>query len=202
MKNYKKLPSRSTLQSICKAISVLDAILCAEWEYRFYSYNSAWGPDEEFCEMQDMEGQRFQILFKEEGCVINGVHSDYENADKSALTEGLPEVYHEFMFGEPVASYGTNFCLWTDESGEWQYNETGKADGKEELLSIFNGNPATYKQWAEEYFEVEEISLDVIDQIYRGEILTKNMVMAVNPEIEDWEQLISDLEEANYTFDF
>lgn len=198
----KKLPSKEILQKTCKAISVLDAILCSEWEYRYYSYNSQWSESEEFCEMQDMEGQRFQILFKEKGCVINGVHNDYKDADKNILTEGLPGMYQEFIFGEPVASYGTNFCIWTDEKGKWQYNETGKADGKEELLHILDGNPITYKQWAEEYFEVEEIPLDIIEQIYRGEILTESMVLVVNPEMEDWEQLISDLEEINYTFDF
>lgn len=190
------------MQKTCKAISVLDAILCPEWEYRFYSYNSQWSENEEFCEMQDMGGERFQILFREEGCVINGAHADYEDTDKSLLTEGLPEVYNEFLFGQPVASYGTNFCIWTDEKGEWQYNETGKADGKDELLYILDGNPATYKQWAEEYFEVDEIPLNVIEQIYRGETLTEDMVMAVNPEMEDWEQLISDLEEINYAFKF
>lgn len=202
MEITEKLPSKEILQKTCKAISVLDAILCSEWEYRFYSYNSRWSEDEEFCEMQDMEGERFQILFKEEGCVINGVHNGYKDADKSILTEGLPEVYQEFLFGEPVAFYGTNFCIWTDGRGKWQYNETGEADGKEELLYILDGNPITYKQWAEEYFEVEGIPLDIIEQIYRGETLTESMVMAVNPEMENWEQLISDLEEINYTFDF
>lgn len=201
MEITKDLPSKEVLQRICKAISVLDAILCSEWEYRYYSYNSQWSEGEEFCEMQDMEGKRFQILFKEKGCIINGVHSDYEEANKSILTNGLPEIFQEFIFGEPVASYGTNFCIWTDEKDNWQYTETGKADGKEELLRILDGNPITYKQWAEEYFEVEEIPLDIIKQIYRGETLTKSMVLAVNPEMENWEQLISDLEEINYTFD-
>lgn len=202
MEITKELPSRESLQMVCKAISVLDAILCSEWEYRYYSYNSQWGEGEEFCEMQDMEGERFQILFKEKDCIINGVHNDYEAADKSILTKGLPETYQEFLFGEPVASYGTNFCIWTDETGNWQCNETGKADGKEELLHILDGNPITYKQWAEEYFEVEEIPLDVIEQVYRGETLTESMVLAVNPEMEDWEQLMSDLEDINYTFQF
>ena len=202
MENYKKLPSKDTLKNICKAISVLDAILCAEWEYRYYSYNSKWGEDEELCEMQNMEDQRLLILFKKKGCIINGIHNGYEDANKNLLTKGLPEIYREFIFDEPIVSYGTSFCIWTNESGKWQYNETDKADGKEELLHIFDGNPATYKQWAEEYFEVEDIPLSIIEQIYRGETLTKNMVLVVNPKIEDWEQLISDLKEANYAFNF
>ena len=60
----------------------------------------------------------------------------------------------------------------------------------------------SYTQWAEEYFEVEELPLDIIEQVYRGETLTESMVLAINPEMEDWEQLISDLKEIDYMFDF
>jgi hypothetical protein len=65
-KNYRLLPDRKTLQSICKAISVLDAILSQEWEYRYYSYNKRWTEDEEFCEMQDGSGDQMLILFRQD----------------------------------------------------------------------------------------------------------------------------------------
>jgi hypothetical protein len=29
-----------------KALAMLDAILSPEWEYRYYSFNSKWGPGE------------------------------------------------------------------------------------------------------------------------------------------------------------
>lgn len=47
------LPDRQKLQTICKVISVLDAILSQEWEYRYYSYNNKWSENEEFFEIRD-----------------------------------------------------------------------------------------------------------------------------------------------------
>ena len=53
------LPERQKLQTICKAISVLDATLSQEWEYRYYSYNNEWADKEEFCEMRSGSGDQF-----------------------------------------------------------------------------------------------------------------------------------------------
>jgi PHD/YefM family antitoxin component YafN of YafNO toxin-antitoxin module len=206
MDNYKNLPTKETLQKICKAVSVLDAIICQDWQYRYYSYNSQWGDGEEFFEMRNGEGEHVLILFRKEGCVINGVHSEYKPDDKSLLTNGLPDIFHEFIFGEPVASRGTNFCIWTDISGNWQFNDTKTENGTEELLAIFDNNPETYVTWAEEYFEdsckEDGISLENVRKLYNGEPLTKDIILSVVDNLEDWEQLKEDLEEIAYPFDF
>lgn len=36
------LPDIANLIRISKAIAMLDAILCEEWEMRYYSFNSNW----------------------------------------------------------------------------------------------------------------------------------------------------------------
>jgi hypothetical protein len=41
------LPQIETLRRLTKSIAMLDAIICPEWEYRYYSYNSQWGDGEE-----------------------------------------------------------------------------------------------------------------------------------------------------------
>lgn len=206
-KNFKLLPSKNSLQNICKAISVLDAIICQEWEYRYYSYNSKWGEGEEFFEMRDGSGDLMNILFLEKNCVINGFAHEFQKNQKSDLTTNLPEMYNDFIFGEPVASLGTTFCLWTNETENWEvglikdYN-----DNSEELLAIFDGNPQTYIDWASDYFEDSYketgIPLNTVTEIYQGKILTKEMVLSLVEEIEDWELLEEDLKEINYPFDF
>lgn len=206
-KDFKLLPSKNSLQNICKAISVLDAIICQEWEYRYYSYNSKWGEGEEFFEMRDGSGDLMNILFLEKNCVINGFAHEFQKNQKSDLTTNLPEMYNDFIFGEPVASLGTTFCLWTNETGNWEvglikdYN-----DNSEELLAIFDGNPQTYIDWASDYFEDSYketgIPLNTVTEIYQGKILTKEMVLSLVEEIEDWKLLEEDLKEINYPFDF
>ncbi len=74
------------------------------------------------------------------------------------------------------------------------------------MLAIFDGNPQTYIDWATEYFEDSYketgIPLKTVTEIYQGTILTREMVLSIVDEIEDWKLLEEDLKEINYPFDF
>jgi hypothetical protein len=206
-KNLNLLPDRKKLQTICKAIAVLDAILSPEWEYRYYSYNNQWSDEEEFCEMRDGSGDHMLILFRQDGCVINGFAHEFEQPDKEQVTFGLPPIFNEFIFGEPVNTIGTTFCVWTTAANNWQVGQLQHdEDNSEEMLNIFDGNPQTYVDWATDYFEecyVESgIPLETVEKIYSGETLTKNLVLTIVEEPEDWEQLENDLNEIGYPYDF
>lgn len=205
-KNYDLLKDRKSVQSFCKAASVLDAILCQQWEYRYYSYNANWGEGEEFCEMRNGEGDQVLLLFTEEGCVINGFAHEVEQQDKVKLVKGLPVVFNEFVYGEPIASIGTTFCLWSIADAGWQIGEIdGTEDNSEELLRLFDGNPQSYVDWATGYFDSFKesgIPLETVAAIYSGEMLTKEMVLSLVNELEDWDLLVADLEEINYPFEF
>jgi hypothetical protein len=206
-KNFSLLPDRKSLQRICKAISVLDAIISQEWEYRYYSYNSKWDKNEECLQMRDGSGDEMHILFREDGCVINGFAHEYDQPDKKKLTKNLPEIFNEFIFGEPVKTIGTTFCLWTTELKNWQVGQLENyKDNSKELLSIFDGKPKSYIDWATDYFEESYkesgIPLDAVTKIYNGEPLTKKMVLSIVDELEDWKQLKADLKEINYPCDF
>lgn len=206
-KDYTFLPDAQKLKSICKAISVLDAILSQEWEYRYYSYNNNWSDHEEFFEMRDGSGDQMLVLFTQNDCVINGFAHEYKQQDKQKLTENLPPIFNEFIFGEPVNSIGTTFCLWSIEQKNWQ---TGKLenvdDNSEEMLNIFDGNPQTYINWATEYFEESYkesgIPLETVEKIYTCQTLTKEMVLSIVEELEDWEQLEADLKEIGHPCNF
>ncbi|MFZ4927997.1 hypothetical protein [Chryseobacterium sp. Mn2064] len=206
-KDFSKLPDRKRLQTICKSVSVLDAILSQEWEYRYYSYDRKWADHEEVFEMRNGSGDQMLILFRDEGCAINGFAREYKQQDKQKLTRDLPPIFHEFMFGEPVQSIGTTFCLWSTEAGNWKVGEIGSFDDNSgEMLNIFDGNPQTYVNWATEYFEESYkesgIPLKTVTEIYNGQILTKQMVLSMVEDIEDWKKLEADLDEIGYPYHF
>ena len=218
-KNLKLLPNQPALQQLCKAISVCDAIISPEWEYRYYSYQEKWAKDEEFFEMRDGQGDQMLILFRPDGCVINGfAHElyDYEAElpAKSKLTHGLPDIYKEFIFGEPVKTIGTTFCIWTNDLStnsqqNWQIGDCEHhEDGSKEMLYLFDGKPQTYVAWACEYFEAGHdykqsgIPLKTVADIYAGKTLTKAMVLSIVDDVEDWAQLEADLQEINYPYQF
>lgn len=204
-KNLQGLPDRKKLQDSCKAMSVLDAMLSQDWTYRYSSYNSEWSDDEEFYEMRNGEGDQVLILFRTEGVVINGYMSEAEPGDKLKLTTGLPQVYHEFIFGEPVSSAGTTFCIWTNADGKWTTGIHGEEDDRsEELLSLLDGNPETYTSWATAYFQgsyrESGIPLDTVSRIFDQEPLSDTLILSVIDELEDKEQLIEDLIEISYPY--
>ena len=211
-KKLQNLPNKEKLQKICKSRSVLDAIISQDWEYRYYSYNQKWRKDEELFEMRDGCGDQMLILFTKNGCVINGfAHElyDFEESlpSESELIKGIPDVFNDFILGEPVATIGTTFCIWTNENNQWQLgNIKHFKDGSDEMLSIFDGNPQTYIDFAIDYFEEDYLSTEnaknTVIKIYNHETLTREMVLSIVDELEDWAQLESDLKEIGYPYHF
>lgn len=207
-KDFSLLPKKQKFQNLCKSISVLDAIICPEWAFRFYSYNSKWSEGEEFFEMRNEDdGDLMNVLFLKDKCVISGFSYHYQNNKKSEVTKNLPQIYKEFVFGEPVTSNGTSFCLWTNENGDWEVGDIKSYnDNSYKMLAIFDGNPQTYVDWATEYFEgyckETGISLETVTQIYEGKTLTKEMVLSVAEEVRNWKLLEEDLKEINYPYNF
>lgn len=208
--NPANLPDAATLQPICKGMAVLDAINSPDWEYRYHSYDPAWGEQEAVFQLNTGEGDEMLILFRPEGCCINGYVDTYAQPDKAQVTQGLPAAFEEFMFGEPVSSIGTTFCLWYTPATGWQTGVIDKDadDGSEEMLYLLDGRPESYTEWANEYF-VEDTGrplLDVADvtRVYQGQPLTREVVQRLNPEIEaeDLEALAAELQEIGYPYEF
>lgn len=117
-------------------------------------------------------------------------------------------MFNEFIFGEPVKSIGTTFCIWktTDNSnwttGQIEFPNDDYKDGSSDLLQLLDGKAFTYKEWAEEYYEEEfndrELQIGLVEKIYNGAVLTKDLVLEINPNLEDFEKLKSDLNEIGY----
>jgi hypothetical protein len=189
-KNLSSFPDRHRLYQICKSISVLDAIFAEEWADRYHSFNSKWAAGEEFFELRNGQGDHVLILFLANGCVVNGMAHEYYSADKARLTQGLPVKYHEFIFGEPVLSIGTTFCIWAGDNEAWIIGD----------VKDFNDD------WVVDYFEVDfadaDAALKIVAQVYQGEVLTNDMIYTLNADFEHWQQLKDDLEEINYPFQF
>ena len=188
------LPAPADLQRLAQSLAALDAINSPDPEYRYYTYSPEWGEQEAVFEMNDGEGDQLIVLFRPEGCAINGYLLGYDEPVKTDLTRGLPAAFQEFMFGEPVASIGTTFCLWYTPEGGWQTGTVEDQDnGSEELLFILDGQPATYAEWASEYYTDETdrqpITAAAVAPLYQRQPLTKAMALALNNELEDWPAL-------------
>ena len=96
----------------------------------------------------------------------------------------------------------TTFCIWRRyvdtgwHVGKIKYPDAGDPDGSEYLLSILDGRPSTYKEFAEPYYE-KKLDIEAINHIYRHEVLTTKIISQLNPEI-TLQSLTSDIEEIDY----
>lgn len=197
------IPLVSQIKQVCKATSVLDAILSPEVEYRYYTYQTNYHNNQDYFETNNGHGDYLQILIGENQGAINGFYHelyDYESdfPKKQDLLIGVDQVYLSFYNSPLVSTIGSTFCIWLNPTQQWTTSpKVLKEDGSEDLLDIFDLNPQTYREFAREYYEVD-IPLATIEKIYNLEPLTLDMVNALNPDLQDFSALKKDLNQIGY----
>lgn len=209
-KNLAQLPEPSALRKIAKALAMLDAIIEPEWEYRYYSFNSKWSDSEEMASMRNGSGDSWYCVFSSTGVFLKGFDHESEmspwNREDERVWPGVlddvPPVF-QACATEPAFSMGdTTYCVWR-ENGESQWHIGNVSfpggndpDGPAWMLSILDGNPATYQKWAKEYYD-RTLHADAIKRIYEGIPLAPDMVRELNPAIE-FEGVLADAAEIGY----
>ena len=186
--------STPELRRRCQAIAVLDAIASPEWEGRRYSWNPNWDDGEQVLEGRDGQGDSLLILFRDESMAINL----FSMGDQ--LVEVIPGAFEKFFLGEPVATLGTTSYWWrVGNDGDWCGNPT--TDAPDWLRLIADGRDS-YLDDAEDYFDdslnYTRAASAVVSLIYDFTPLTRDMVLALSPDFDDWDQLAADLEEIGY----
>lgn len=195
-RNLEAMPKVSQLRLLWQSLAMLDAILEPEWELRYYSFDALWAKEQQTAWMRDGSGDDYVILFDIDGkTLIKGFAHECamspHRCSPPTLWPGvmndLPLDFDEF-FSEPAfASADATFCLWhAPENDAWQrgaidFPDGEDPDGSAALLAILDGNPETYRQWAQEYYE-RGLNLSAIERIYRHQPLTKELVFSLNAD--------------------
>jgi len=107
-----------------------------------------------------------------------------------------------------ISAKGYTFCIWRKkEDKEWNVGNinfnnfrTNDPDGSESLIFVLDGNPETYKEWAESYFDFEnekENFLEAIKYIYEHKPLNQKIINILNPDI-TLDELKEDIEGIAY----
>ena len=204
-KNLSCMQDVPGLQKLCRSIAALELIMAEEFYLRYYSYNLNWSKNEEVFEMNDGRGRYMLILFHPYGSVVSGIDGEFYDFEKNYpkienLTNGLPDIFHEFMYEEPVKSLKSTFCIWSVDGITWQKSDVvdfDSEDGSEEMLSILDGNPMSYVDFCEWYYE-KEVPIDIVEDIYNGKEITLNMIRRLNSDREDIGNIRAELCEMRY----
>jgi hypothetical protein len=194
------LPDIEGLLKLTQSLAMPDEIMSPEWEYRYYSFNSKWDEGEMMASMRNGSGDEYFILFMASGFALKVGNSVQPPCSLCFSGEFCCEMVTTETQRAP-RQHREIIRPGTFEAKPWQvgiinYPDEDDPDGSEYMLSILDGRPSTYKEFAESYYE-KPLDLGAIELIYRHEPLTNEIVARLNAEI-SLEALIADVEQISY----
>jgi len=186
------LPDIDGLRRLTRALAMLDAILCADWESRYYSFNSQWAAGEVMASMRDGSGDQWFALFTEVGAALHGLAHESPMFRRGNPWPGIWDSFPSALAGfraEPAFdTKDSTFCIWRMHSdAAWQRGEIDfpqghhDPDGSTMLLSMLDGVPQTYCAWASEYYECE-LPVAALAAVYDHSPLTEALVRALKAD--------------------
>jgi hypothetical protein len=171
-------------------MAMLDAILEAEWEHRYYSFNAHWSRGEMMGSMRNGEGDEFYAVFNTHGAFLKGFVHDSPVAASNAASDSfycdLPRQFAAYSREPAFSTEQVTFCIWRcSDKAAWSCNKLDLSafpedDGSPYLLSMLDRLPQTYAAWARIYYE-HDVSLKAIEAIYEHQLLTDDLVATLNP---------------------
>jgi hypothetical protein len=183
------LPSPTELEVRCRALALLDAVMCADWDDRHHSFDASWAPGMRMASMRDGSGDHWFILFLDgSGCGLVGLAHESEAFRARAVDpSSVPEPLVEHFVQEPA--FDTKHCsfmAWRLEAqASWTWLRSGKPDGADELMNLLVGPALRYAEFAQDYFELDEAPpIDRIESVFRGIPPTERDANALNPHVE------------------
>lgn len=190
------LPAPDALEALSKSLALLDAILCPEWEFRYYSFDAVWGDGLRLASMRNGMGDQTFCLFGAQGAVLKGfahesVMSPFRRDPPRpwpGVLEKIPPHLRAWIEDPAIILEEITFCVWHEAGaigwsrGPVEFPEGPDPDGSAELLEIFDGRPETYHAWAQEYY-VRPVDLAAVSHIYQLRPLTPAVVAALNPQL-------------------
>lgn len=189
-RNLPQLPDTVSLKRLLQSVAMLDAVICPEWEYRYYSFNANWAAGEMMGSMRNGQGDEVLTLFNRHGVFIKGFDHESMVASLRLPSEqfyrDLPHQFSACCLEPAFSPELVTFCMWrlSGDSG-WSCAKIAlppseDADGSAHLLSILDCSPETYLRWATEYYEREVFAQAVI-AVYEHRPLAEEIVAALNP---------------------
>ncbi|MFJ5827963.1 hypothetical protein [Streptomyces sp. NPDC093089] len=213
------LPGIEELRDHSRGLAMLEAVLCPEWESRYYSFDAHWSETEQLASMKDGQGDEYTIVLSPAGAFARVFAHESPLSPFGELADGLtwpgvvdgvPEAFREYLtepaFTDEDGIHVTTACLWR-ETGDTAWR-TGPVefpdldghqdpDGSEGLLHLLVDRSAeAYATWASDYYETR-VDPEAVRHVLALRPLTAEVVAALNPDV-DLAALADDIAEIDY----
>lgn len=205
------LPKPAALLQLMQSLALLDAILCEEWDFRYYSFNAKWSATGQMGSMRNGSGDDWFAVFDSSGCFLRGFDhespmSPWRKTPKEiwpGVIEGVPREFDSSVNEPAFHMEDTTFCIWClTGNSAWSHGPIEFPSGEEDpdgsrwMLSALDGRPETYQTYAAEYFEVDA-EIDAISRVFAREPLSQALLEAF-PTSRSLEDVLVDAEEIGY----
>ena len=205
------LPDVDGLRRVLQSIAMLDAVLCPEWELRYYSFNAAWADGEQMGSMRNGSGDEFFAHFGPAGCWLKGFAHESPMSPRGrkwpgpwpGVLDAVPAALADRLQEPAFGLADVTFCIWRQfGDGGWQVGPVefppsqSNPDGSADMLAILDGQPESYRVWAANYYE-REVEWAAVDHVYQHRGLTSEVVARLNTDV-SLDDLAADIREIGY----
>lgn len=186
----KTLPSPELMKQRLRMFAMHDAI--AAPESRNFEFHPKWGPGPtQMGAFKDGTGNFFFAWFSSKGAVITGFDHDSVMSpfrhdppvQWPGIFDGLPRSLGYVHEKEAVVAEELTFAFWAvGREGDWASGPVklapgNDADGAHALLACFGKN---FERWRAAYYGTPRS--DALSVLWREEPITREVVLALNPE--------------------
>lgn len=205
------LPDVDGLRRLMQSLAMLDAILSPKREFRYFSFNTRWSPGEQMGSMRNGQGDHYFALFSAAGCWLKGFDHEAPMTPFASdppkfvagVIDGVPAEFAACLTEPAFVLNDTTFCIWRLRSHrEWRRGPVilpqheQDPDGSAGLLRYLDHRPATYREWASDYYE-RDVASSAVGAVYAHEPLDPRLICGLNAEV-SLADLRGDIEEIGY----
>jgi hypothetical protein len=186
-------PDPRTLGNRAMALAMLDAIICPEFQYRYFTYDATWAIDEQVAVMRNGDGDHWFLHLSSSGAALKGYVQELPRGEPRAMAievqRCVPEQFGAFLHEPAFAMDAVSYFYWR-RPGDPAWSRVAHpdpvlaqwSDGSEDFLSILLAPAGCYYDYATDYFECEP-PLTSIEHIYAMAPLTAAIVKSLNPQM-------------------
>ncbi|WP_367823524.1 hypothetical protein [Streptomyces sp. LMG1-1-1.1] len=213
------LPGIEELRDHSRGLAMLEAVLCPEWESRYYSFDAHWSEHEQLASMKDGQGDEYTVVLSPAGAFARVFAHESPLSPFGALADGrtwpgvvdgVPDAFREYLtepaFTDEDGVHVTTACLWR-ETGDTAWHtgpvEFPDLDGHEDpdgsgglLHLLVDRSAEAYATWASDYYATP-VDLEAVRHVLALRPLTPEVVAALNPDVEPAD-LADDIAEIGY----
>ncbi|MEK4275655.1 hypothetical protein [Paenibacillus sp. FSL R7-0026] len=207
------------LRKRMRILAALDIIFSEEEWLRVHHYEDKLQPGLAWGNINNGAGDHLHVLFTNSGTLIKGFdhesplspHAREDGEIYPGMYDEVPEALMAVLrdHEETLDMEDVTFCLWQEGNdlswkvGNWiqlAMTEEDKADargGAEFLLGYIEKNSEDYVDWAKGYYDLQDLPLEAVAEIYEEKPVTASLIKQLCPE-RDVAAALDELQQRGY----